>query len=162
MRILWFSACAMVAALGLGETSETARGQWWCYYPPSPPPIRYEERTITCYRPEYRTEYRNVQRTVYRLVPETQERELTETVLVPKWHDVQRQRTVLVPETREETRQRTIVAQHRLPGPFDQLGPHRAGQDERGVVELPHLEKLPDHHHFEHRADSSGHDDVGV
>ena len=58
--------------------------------------------------------------------------------------------------------QRAIGAQHRLPGPFDQLGPHRADQDERGVVQLPHLEQLPDHHRLQHRADPARHDDEGV
>src|SRR5262245_38583304 len=81
MRIRWIPACAIMAALGLGLVTETASARWRCYSP-SPPPVRYEERTMTYYRPEYRTEYREVQRTVYRLVPETREREVTETVLV--------------------------------------------------------------------------------
>src|SRR6266851_1884690 len=93
MRIRWIPACAMVAALGLGVANEMASGQWRCY--PPPPPVRYEERTITCYRPEYRTEYREVQRTVFRTVPETREQQITETVLVPSWREVERQRTVM-------------------------------------------------------------------
>ena len=58
--------------------------------------------------------------------------------------------------------QRAVGPQHRRPGPFDQPVPHRAGQDQRRVVQVPHLEELPDHHRLQHRADPAGHDDEGV
>jgi hypothetical protein len=35
------------------------------------------------------------------------------------------------------------VAEHRSTTPIDQLAPHFADQDERGVVELSHLQELP-------------------
>ena len=40
--------------------------------------------------------------------------------------------------------------------------PHRAGEDQRRVVQVPHLQQLPDHHRFEHRADAARRDDEGV
>ena len=106
MRRRWIPACALLAAIGLGLVTEKA---WACRRRNSAPPssmVRYEERTEIRYRTEYRTAYRDVQRTVCRRVPETREREITETVLVPTWREVDRQRTVWVPETHEETRQR--------------------------------------------------------
>ncbi|MCK7577574.1 MAG: hypothetical protein MZV65_18395 [Chromatiales bacterium] len=35
-------------------------------------------------------------------------------------------------------------------------------KDERGVVQVAHLQELPDHHRFEHRADPARGDDEGV
>ena len=85
----------MIAVLGIAcpPTPVGGPGALACV----PPPIRFQERTVTRYRPEYRTEYREVQRTVYRTVPETYEKEITETVMVPCWREEQRQRTVMVP-----------------------------------------------------------------
>ena len=51
MRIRWIPACLVIGLLGLGLAAESASAEWPC----SPPPVRYEVRTITRYRPEYRT-----------------------------------------------------------------------------------------------------------
>src|SRR5262245_14614206 len=95
---------ACLLALGVAALTGVAGAQPPCELPP--PLVRWEQRTITCYRHEYRTELREVQRTVYRRVPVTREKEIQETVLVPHWREEERQRTVLVPVTREVQRQR--------------------------------------------------------
>src|ERR1700758_4714413 len=63
-------------AVELGILVGTASAWWPCGLPPLP--TRFEERTITYYRPELKTEYREVQRTVSRCVPETHEQEIQE------------------------------------------------------------------------------------
>jgi hypothetical protein len=103
----WMRACLVASALVFG-LADTGRAHWRRDCGPSAA-VGFEERTITCYRPEYHTEYREIQRTAYRCVPETHEQEIRETVLVPHWREEERQRTVLVPQTREETRQCTVM-----------------------------------------------------
>ena len=46
--------------------------------------------------------------------------------------------------------------------PVEQPVPEVPGQDQRRVVQVPHLEQLPDHQRFEHRADAAGRDDERV
>src|SRR5438309_1168765 len=105
----WLRACVVGTTLLLGTAAEPVNAWWRCVPACVPAPIAFVERTITCYRPEYRTEFREVQRTTYRNVPETREQEVRETVMVPHWREVPHQETIWVPQTREETRQRTIV-----------------------------------------------------
>src|SRR6202007_2152419 len=73
----WILGSAMLV---LGLTAHPVAAWWRPGAEFLPPPIHYEERTVTCYRPEYRTEYREVQRTVYRCVPATHEQEIKDTV----------------------------------------------------------------------------------
>jgi hypothetical protein len=46
-----------------------------------------------------------------------------------------------------------------LPRPFDETCPHFADEDERSVVEVTHLQKLPRQRQLEQRANSSPGDD---
>src|SRR5262249_53774387 len=72
----WAAGVALVFGLSLPVVAGRPE-------PVGPPkPVGFEQRTITCYRTEFRTEYREVERTVYRCVPETHEEQITETVLV--------------------------------------------------------------------------------
>src|SRR5262249_50147796 len=79
---------ALLVCLAAGVSSASARwpcgSAWQLEWLPC---VRFETRTITCYRPEYRTEYREVQRTDYRRVPETRLQEIEETVTVPSWRE---------------------------------------------------------------------------
>ena len=68
-------------------------------------PPRFEYRTVTKYRTEWRIDFKEVSRTVTRRVPETVMKEVRETVPVPHWREETRQRTVMVPATRLETRE---------------------------------------------------------
>ena len=52
--------------------------------------------------------------------------------------------------------------QHARPGPLKQSLPHLAHEDQRHVLDVPHLQQLPDHQHLEHGADATRHDDEGV
>ena len=97
--------CFLGLAVG-GLLPAAAAACWPC---PTLPPVKFEQRTVTNYRTEYRTEYKEVQRTVTRRVPETVMKEVRETVMVPHWREETRQRTVMVPVTRMETRQRAVV-----------------------------------------------------
>ena len=54
------------------------------------------------------------------------------------------------------------LVQHARPRPLDQSLPHLAHEDQRHVLDVPHLQQLPDHQHLEHGADAAGHDDEGV
>src|SRR5688572_29743917 len=46
--------------------------------------------------------------------------------------------------------------QHRVARPFDEVRPHFADENERRVVKVPHLEKLPDERKLKQRADATG------
>src|SRR5688572_4722433 len=107
MRLLLvcFAALASVAPSGPAQAGDPAH----CPPPLLPPPARFELRTVTKYRTEYRTKFREVQRTVTRKVPQTVMKEVQETVMVPYWRDEARQRTVMVPTTRLETRSREVL-----------------------------------------------------
>jgi hypothetical protein len=106
--------CLAGTMLALGGADFAAgRGRCRTSYATPPPcpaaPVRFEERTITCYRPEYRTAYQTVKHTVYRCVPESRQREIEETVLVPHTRQIQKTRTVMVPVTREVERHYTAI-----------------------------------------------------
>src|SRR2546423_12456131 len=92
--------------LGLAASAGPAAANWPCVLPP---PIRFEERVITKFRPEYRTEFREVRRTVFRKVPETRVEEVREQVPVTTFREEQRQRTVMVPVTTERVERRTVL-----------------------------------------------------
>src|SRR5262245_11167290 len=55
------------------------------------------------------------------------------------------------------TGERQPWVEHTRPGPFDKPPPHLADEDERNLVDVPDLQQLPDHQHFEHGADAAGH-----
>src|SRR6266699_2314262 len=103
----WMLAGVAAVLLGMG-LAESAGAGWHCWQTCSLP-VQLEQRTVTCYRPEYRTEWREVERTVFRCVPETHEQEIKEKFVVPHWREEKRQYTVVIPETREETRQHTYT-----------------------------------------------------
>ena len=52
--------------------------------------------------------------------------------------------------------ERQTRVEHAGTGPFDQLLPHLADQNERDAVHVTHLQELPDHERLEHRADAAG------
>ena len=54
------------------------------------------------------------------------------------------------------------MVDHMPLGPIDQIGPHLSHEHKRGVVQLAHLQQLPDHHHFQRRADAARHHDECV
>ena len=58
--------------------------------------------------------------------------------------------------------QRGVRAEHLGLRPVEQPVPEVAGQDQRRVVQVPHLEELPDHQRFQHRPDAAGRDDERV
>jgi len=49
-------------------------------------------------------------------------------------------------------RQLESGAQHLCARPFNQATPHRTCENKRGVVEMTHLQELPDHHRFQQRS----------
>ncbi len=51
--------------------------------------------------------------------------------------------------------ERRIRAQHGRPRPLDETRPHASDEDERRVLEVLHLQELPDHHRFEDGPDAS-------
>ena len=53
-------------------------------------------------------------------------------------------------------------AQHLGARPIHEPLPHRAHEDQRCVLEVAHLQELPDHHRLQHRADAAGSHDVRV
>ena len=59
-------------------------------------------------------------------------------------------------------RQTEIGLQQVLPGPVNEFGSHLADEDQRGIVDVFHLQQLPDQHEFEHRTDSARSNDIGV
>ena len=60
---LGFSLACLAGGLVAVGISDGAWAGWPCYQP-CPPPVRLEQRIVTCYRPEFRTELREVKRTV--------------------------------------------------------------------------------------------------
>ena len=72
----WFTCLAALFTSSI--LPAPAAADWFCL---PPPPIRFEYRTVTKYRTEYRMEIKEVQRTVTRLVPETVVKEVKETVM---------------------------------------------------------------------------------
>ena len=58
--------------------------------------------------------------------------------------------------------QRCLEREHRILHPLDQRRPEFADQDQRRVVEMAHLQQLPDHHRLQHRTDPAGRDDKRI
>jgi hypothetical protein len=96
-----------LAAVGLGLAVPAARACGPCCLPCLVVPVCLEQRTVTCYRTEYRTELRPVPKTIYHSVPETKIVEVKEKVLVSFWRDEERKKDVLYVEEKEETRKHT-------------------------------------------------------
>ena len=55
-----------------------------------------------------------------------------------------------------------VEGEHRLPGPLDQGRPRWPDEDQRRLLQVPHLEELPDHHHLQDCADAARGHDEGV
>src|SRR5262249_55662119 len=55
-----------------------------------------------------------------------------------------------------------FVFEHVMMSPLHQVGPHIANQDERSIVKLANLQKLPHHGQLEQRAHASRHDNERV
>ena len=51
--------------------------------------------------------------------------------------------------------QRTIGSEHAFAAPVHQFSVHGSGKNQRRIMQLAHLQKLPDHHGFQNRADSA-------
>ena len=58
--------------------------------------------------------------------------------------------------------QREPGIQHARPGPIDETLPHPADQNQRDVLDVPHLQQLPDHQRLEDRADPARHDESAL
>src|SRR5258707_13312947 len=91
----WMLAGVAAVLLGLG-LAESAGAGWHCWQACSLP-VQLEQRTVTCYRPEYRTEWREVERTVYRCVPEAHGEGVKERVVVAHQREEGRKENVPVP-----------------------------------------------------------------
>ena len=59
-------------------------------------------------------------------------------------------------------RQGRVEGEHPLPGPLDESRPRWSDEDQWSLLQVPHLEELPDHHHLEECSDAARSHDEGV
>jgi hypothetical protein len=53
-------------------------------------------------------------------------------------------------------RERRLLTEHGVASPFHEARPHLPDENQRRVLEMLHLQQLPDHHRLQHRTDAAG------